>query len=89
VERLATAVPPPSRGCGRRSASGRRGLSRGRLSREACIDRLALATRQFAKRQATFFAQFDAAIWLDVAPDEPPTETAARVVAVYGRGTSA
>ena len=90
VERLATAVPPPSREL--RQALGLGDVEAylaGRLSREACIDRLALATRQFARRQATFFAQFDAATWLDVAPDEPSTETAARVVAVYARGTSA
>lgn len=93
VARLAASVPPASREL--RQALGLADVEAhlaGRLSRDACVDRLALATRQFAKRQATFFAQFEAACWLDVEPGEPPTVTAARVVAAiadYPRGTSA
>ncbi len=90
VERLAAATPPASREL--RQALGLKDVEAylgGSLSREGCVERLALRTRQFAKRQATFFAHFGAATWLDVAPDEPAARTAARVAAVYALGTSA
>ncbi len=90
VARLAAAVPGASREL--RQALGLSDVEAhlaGRLSRTACIDRLTLATRQFAKRQATFFAQFDATTWLDVGPAEADDAVAARVVEVYARGTSA
>jgi tRNA dimethylallyltransferase len=50
----------------------------GRLGLEACLERIARATRRFARKQATFFRRFPVA-WVDVAPDEAPEETARRV----------
>lgn len=42
---------------------------------------LATATRQFAKRQMTWFRRETDALWLDVPTDEPPAHTASRIAA--------
>jgi tRNA dimethylallyltransferase len=63
----------------------------GRLDLAACLERIARATRRFAKKQATFFRRFDVS-WVDVPADEAPEATAVRVreaLARAGYGTGA
>ncbi|HPA16610.1 MAG TPA: tRNA (adenosine(37)-N6)-dimethylallyltransferase MiaA [Verrucomicrobiae bacterium] len=48
---------------------------------------LTTATRQFAKRQMTWFRRETGTLWLDVPPDELPTHTAARIVPEWAPGS--
>ena len=52
----------------------------GTLSAHDARARLEQQTRRFARRQMTFFRSFQGVAWLDVAEDEPPDVTAARVL---------
>ena len=55
-------------------------LLAGRIGRGDAVDRIAQRTRQFAKRQMTFFRSFGDVRWLDVPEDEPAAQTARRVI---------
>jgi tRNA dimethylallyltransferase len=57
----------------------------GRLSLADALDRIALATRRFARRQATFFRQFEDATWIDVGRDATPESVAAPVIEAFAR----
>jgi tRNA dimethylallyltransferase len=52
----------------------------GKLDRAGLQARLAQVTRNYAKRQLTWFRKIDGAHWLSVPPGEPPEETAARAL---------
>ena len=52
----------------------------GRCTEREARDRLVTATRQFAKRQMTWFRREKDAIWIDVRADEPAATTAARLM---------
>jgi tRNA dimethylallyltransferase len=58
---------------------------RGERSRAETIARVKQRTRQFARRQMTWFRKHAAVTWLEVAPGEEPAHTAARVIALWGR----
>jgi tRNA A37 N6-isopentenylltransferase MiaA len=47
-----------------------------------------LRTRQFAKRQLTFFRRQFQAQWLELAPDETSAQTAERLLALVGEPRS-
>src|SRR5262249_45169245 len=53
---------PPLRAIGYREAQR---FLRGEMGREAAIDAIARATRQYAKRQRTWFRRLEDAVWLD------------------------
>jgi len=58
---------------------------RGERSRLETVELVKIRTRQFAKRQATWFhGQLDLA-WLEVEPSESPADTAARLAAMLGK----
>jgi tRNA dimethylallyltransferase len=79
VRRLRAAPVPPSRELAQ--AIGWKELCahlEGRLSLDEALTRIAIATRRFARKQATFFRRFDVA-WVDVPAGEPAEETAFRV----------
>lgn len=57
----------------------------GRLSRAQAIERIAQATRRFARRQLTFFRSFAGVIWLEVPTGEPGPVTAERVLEALAR----
>ncbi len=52
----------------------------GRSSESQARAGLTTATRQFAKRQMTWFRREPSALWLDVAPGEAPAHTASRIL---------
>ncbi|HVG93004.1 MAG TPA: tRNA (adenosine(37)-N6)-dimethylallyltransferase MiaA [Planctomycetota bacterium] len=86
VARLDAGPRPPSREL--EQAIGLREVREhlaGRLPLEDAVERIARATRRFARRQATFFRQFRDAAWIDVPPDEPPDATARRVLGALQR----
>jgi tRNA dimethylallyltransferase len=56
---------------------------RGRVSLDETVEAICLSTRQFAKRQMTHLRGLEHKHWLDVAPHEPPEETARRAVEVF------
>lgn len=56
-----------------------RALLRGELSEADCRESIRLATRQYAKRQETWFRREPGFVPLPVAPDEAPDETARRI----------
>jgi tRNA dimethylallyltransferase len=58
----------------------------GRLSDEAMVERVQARTRQFAKRQMTWFRGLAEVHLWPVAPDEPAAATAARLAARIGSG---
>jgi len=60
----------------------------GELDREAWLERIAVNTRRFAKRQRTWFRSLEGATWIPVEPDETPETTARRVLAAW-EGTPA
>ena len=55
----------------------------GELDEEAAIAATILRTRQYAKRQATWFRHQARVEWVDVAADEPVERIAARVKSVW------
>jgi tRNA dimethylallyltransferase len=57
----------------------------GTLSADALVERLARATRRFAKRQRTFFRQLDAT-WIDVGTEQPTVEIAQAAIEHWQRG---
>lgn len=58
---------------------------RGDRSRLETVELVKIRTRQFAKRQATWFqGQLDLA-WLEVEPSESPADTAAKLAAMLGK----
>ncbi len=59
-----------------------RALSRGELSLSACVDAISLATRQFARKQRTWWRKFDVN-WIDVAQHRDPAERAALVASHF------
>jgi tRNA dimethylallyltransferase len=59
---------------------------RGVRTREQTIELVKARTRQFARRQATWFRHQLRVAWLDVAPDEPPKTTAERLLARHRGG---
>ncbi len=56
-----------------------RALLRREMSEADCRESIRLATRQYAKRQATWFRRESGFVPLPVAPDEAPEETAKRI----------
>lgn len=52
----------------------------GRLTQAQAIERIAQATRRFARRQLTFFRSFAGVTWLEVPAEEPGPVTAERVL---------
>lgn len=56
----------------------------GAIDRAELGRRLAQVTRNYAKRQMTWFRRLEGAILLTVPPGEPPEVTAGRVVALWG-----
>ncbi len=61
----------------------RRGIVAGLRARN-----LAIATRQFAKRQMTWFRRETGALWLDIPPGEAPAQTAARIARTVASGST-
>lgn len=53
---------------------------RGQLSLSDAITQIKTRTRQLARRQMTWFRREPGLQWLDVRPDESPTETARRIL---------
>jgi tRNA dimethylallyltransferase len=51
----------------------------GAMPVDAAIERTVIRTRQYAKRQMTWFRHQLATAWIDVAADEPAEAVAARV----------
>jgi len=60
---------------------------RGEIDRATAIERMRLATRQYAKRQRTWFRALEGATWLD--GGEPPTAVLARSRDFLRRGADA
>lgn len=58
---------------------------RGERSLSETIELVKVRTRQFAKRQMTWFRGQLPAHWLDVAPDEQPARVASRIQEAFGR----
>jgi tRNA dimethylallyltransferase len=52
----------------------------GKLSLPEAVALVKTRTRQLARRQLTWFRREPGVIWIDVKPEEPPTETAGRIV---------
>jgi tRNA dimethylallyltransferase len=59
---------------------------RGELDRGAWIEAMVVTTRRYAKRQRTWFRSLPGAVWLPVAPGEPPDRTAEGMLAGWGSG---
>jgi tRNA dimethylallyltransferase len=53
---------------------------RGELSLAEAVALIKTRTRQLARRQLTWFRREPGLIWIDVKPDESPTETAGRIL---------
>ena len=49
-------------------------LVEGRLDRAACLERIALRTRQFARRQRTWLRRFEDLVWVDLGTSDDPDE---------------
>jgi tRNA dimethylallyltransferase len=58
-------------------------LLRGELDERECRERIAQATRRYAKRQETWFRREAAFVMLDLAPDEGPEATAGRIAGSF------
>jgi tRNA dimethylallyltransferase len=58
----------------------------GELDRAAWLERIAINTRRFAKRQRTWFRGLAGARWLLVGVEEAPEATARRILEVWGAG---
>ena len=61
---------------------------RGQRGADATKELVKVRTRQFAKRQMTWFRHQLPVEWTRVEPDEPPEETAARLITAWERGRS-
>ena len=59
---------------------------RGQTTRAEWIEAIVVHTRQLAKRQRTWFRGLAEAVWISVAPEEPPESVARRVLHAWGRG---
>jgi tRNA dimethylallyltransferase len=57
---------------------------RGEMSLDAARELIQRRTRQFAKRQLTWFRRFPQIRWVDAAPEDTPEELATRVVPALG-----
>ena len=80
VERLDALPTPPSGELAQAiGLADVRAHLRGQIDAATLQERLARATRRFSRRQATFFRQLGEVRWVDLAPDEPPEVTAARL----------
>jgi tRNA dimethylallyltransferase len=55
------------------------GYVRGEVAYAAACEKAKTATRQFAKRQLTWFSKAPVDVWLDVEDDERPEETSRRI----------
>jgi len=55
----------------------------GTLTREQAIERIAIRTRQLAKRQETWFRHQAHAVWLDISEHEPTEDVARRVLQLW------
>jgi tRNA dimethylallyltransferase len=64
-------------------------VARGQASLADAIERVAIATRRFAKRQATFFRRFRDLRVVDVPEHASPDEIASLALRAYEAGTSA
>lgn len=60
------------------------GVIEGRHTLEDAAGMIARATRAYAKRQYTWFNRDPRILWFDAAPDEPPAETAGRMLKHLG-----
>ena len=56
----------------------------GALERSACVDEITLRTRQFARKQRTWYRKFNEAIWIDPPEDGALPDVAARVAVDLG-----
>ncbi|MEI6211245.1 MAG: tRNA (adenosine(37)-N6)-dimethylallyltransferase MiaA [bacterium] len=54
-----------------------------RISREQAIAQIAARTRQLAKRQETWFRHQAEVTWIEITPEEPVADMAARVLAAW------
>jgi len=59
---------------------------RGEMTLDAAVDGAIRSTRQFARRQRSWFRAEPGAEWLEIAPTEPPEVTAERILSRSGRG---
>lgn len=57
-----------------------RRLLAGEIDEAEAQERIAQRTRRFARKQMTFFRSFEGLTWIDVAPDEDPSQVAERVL---------
>ncbi len=83
VRRLLDRAPPPSKEL--EQAIGYadvRACLAGETTIDECLERMARATRRFAKKQATFFRQLGVS-WVPVPSDEPPEATADRLLTSF------
>lgn len=55
----------------------------GQISLDEAVERVKIATRQFAKAQRTWFRRFDPVTWINVGPDESPGSVVERIL-VHG-----
>jgi len=53
----------------------------GEKSLDKAIERIKINTRRLAKKQRTWHRRWGAVRWFDIAPDEPPEQTAQRIIA--------
>lgn len=51
----------------------------GKISYETCVDRIKKETRQYAKRQITWFKRETGIQWISLSPEESPAMTAQRI----------
>jgi tRNA dimethylallyltransferase len=82
VRRILSADPPPSRTA--RQALGYKELIdhlTGRISLEQAVERIQTSTRQFAKRQHTWFRNLEECKPIEITGDETPSELAEMVLA--------
>lgn len=61
------------------------GCLRGEYGEEEAVRRLAAATRQFARRQLTWWRKDHRIEWINLAPETPPEETAGEIVNLFSR----
>ena len=59
-------------------------LADGRIDRATCVDRIALATRQFARRQRTWLRRFGEIHWVDLEACKNPADRVDGVVSALG-----
>ncbi|MCH2103614.1 MAG: hypothetical protein MK297_06365, partial [Planctomycetes bacterium] len=59
-------------------------LADGELERGACVDEVTLRTRQFARKQRTWYRKLDEARWIEPPSEGALRETAAEVALTLG-----